>query len=443
MAPRPRHRRDVLRPPAPSGLSAPLLLDLTPLRRNPAYRRLYAGLALSGIGAQLATVAIGLQVYALTGSTAAVGFVGLCALVPLVVMGLYGGALVDRHDRRVVALVGSLVLWTTSIGNALQAWLGNHEVWVLYLLVAVYNAGYGVVNPARSAIYPRLLPIALLPAANALSVTAMNLTFLVGPLLAGVLVDAGGFQAAYTVDALLFTAALWGLWRLPAIPPEAPSASAPVGFRAVWDGLSFLGSRPNVRMTFLADLVAMVLAQPRALLPAIAALVLGGGAGTVGILTAGVAAGGLVAMLWSGPLGAVRRQGLAVVVSVAGWGAAFTGFGVVVLAAGRALSVDAALWLATLTMACAGAADAVSAVFRTTILQAATPDRLRGRLQGAFIVVVAGGPRLGELVTGLAASVLGEGTTALVGGLACVAGVLALAAWQRTFLRYDARHPTP
>jgi len=196
-------------------------------------------------------------------------------------------------------------------------------------------------------------------------------------------------------------------------------------------------------MTFLADLVAMILAQPRALLPAIAALVLGGGARTVGILTAGVAAGGLVAMVLSGPLGRVRRQGLAVVVSVAGWGASFVGFGVAVLAAGHALPVTVALWVGTATMACAGAADAVSAVFRSTILQAATPDHLRGRLQGVFIVVVAGGPRLGELFSGIVASWIGEGWTAVLGGIACVVGVLALAMWQRGFLRYDARHPTP
>ena len=470
----------------------PLLLDITPLRVNAAYRRLYAGLTLSGVGAQLATIAIGLQVYDLTGSTAAVGLVGLFALVPLVVMGLYGGALVDRHDRRTVALVAASVLWLVAAGNAAQAWLGNQHVAVLYGLVAAYNAGFGVVNPARQAIYPRLLPRELLPAANALSVTAMNVTFLIGPLLAGVLVDAGGFRTAYTVDAVLFTGAMWGLWRLPPVPPEpesrigpergavagpsvgadaltqmgspadeptaegtpavhgtpavAPAAGAAPrysGVRSVLDGLRFLASRPNVRMTFLADLAAMVLAQPRALLPAIAALVLGGGASTVGLLTAGVAAGGLVAMTLSGPLGRVRRQGLAVVVSVVGWGVAFAGFGAVVLAAGRLIPVERALWLAVAAMAVAGAADAISAVFRTTILQSATPDHLRGRLQGVFIVVVAGGPRLGEMVTGFAASWLGEGTTALLGGLACVVVVLVLAGWQRGFLRYDAAHPTP
>jgi MFS family permease len=300
-----------------------------------------------------------------------------------------------------------------------------------------------VVNPARAAIYPRLLPPELLPAANALSVVAMNLTMLVGPLLAGVLVDVGGFTTAYTVDAVLFTTALWGLWRLPPQPPEGGKPARRAGLRSVWDGLAFLGTRPNVRMTFLADLVAMILAQPRALLPAIAALALGGGARTVGVLTAAIAAGGLVAMVLSGPLGRIRRQGLAVVVSVVGWGASFAGFGAVVLAAGHQLPQDVALQAAVVAMACAGAADAVSAVFRTTILQSATPDHLRGRLQGVFVVVVAGGPRLGELVSGVVASWIGEGRTALLGGIACVVGVLALAAWQRGFLRYDARHPTP
>jgi MFS family permease len=427
---------------------AGLLLDLTPLRVEPAYRRLYAGFALSGVGAQLAATAIGLQVYDLSRSTAAVGLVGLCALVPLVVMGLYGGALVDHHDRRTVAIVGAVVLWAASIGNIVQSFLDNRHVWVLYLLAGVSSAAFGVVNPARAAIYPRLLAPELLPAANALSIVAMNLAFLGGPFLAGILVDLVGFTAAYALDAAMFTAAMWGLWRLPPIPPEhdgepGTGPSRPPGLRAVWDGLAFLGTRPNVRMTFLADLVAMVLAQPRALLPAIAALVLGGGARTVGLLGTAVAVGGVVAMLASGPLGRIRRQGIAVVVSVIGWGAGFAAFGAIVLAVPERLDPGPALWWACAAMAVAGASDAVSAVFRVTILQAATPDHLRGRLQGVFVVVVAGGPRLGEMLSGAVASVLGEGRTAVLGGLACIGAIVALGVWQRGFLRYDSRHPTP
>jgi hypothetical protein len=422
-----------------------LLLDLTPLRTHPAYRRMYAGITLSNIGSTMAVVAIGLQVYALTGSTAAVGLVGLFALVPLVAFGLYGGSLVDHHDRRRVALVAQSVAFGSSVLCALQAWLGNTHVGVLYALVGLWNGAYAVSSPARSAIYPRLLPRELLPAANALSVFAMNTSLTVGPLLAGVLVDWGGFKAAYTVDAVVTTASLWGLARLPPLPPE-PSGDLPSGrpgLRSVLDGFRFLATRPNVRMTFVADIAAMLLAQPRVLFPAAGAVILGGGAKTVGALSAAAALGGIAAMALSGPLGQVRRQGLAILVSVVGWGFAISGFGVALLAAGGVVTRGVALWAGLGAMAVAGAADAVSAVFRTTILQSATPDHLRGRLQGVFIVVVAGGPRLGELAGGLAAGVVGEGRTALVGGMLCVLAIGVLARLQPGFVHYDARHPTP
>lgn len=426
----------------------PLLLDLEPLRSNPAYRRLYAGFTLSNVGSQLAVVAIGLQVYDLTRSTASVGIVGLCALVPLVVMGLYGGTLVDHFDRRFVGLVAQAVAFVVSVLCALQAWLGNTQVWVLYALVASWNAAYAVSSPARSSIYPRILRRDQLPAANALSVFAMNASMTVGPLLAGLLVDWGGFRTAYTVDAVITTAALWGLARLPSLPPEPAdhgSGTTPSrpGIRSVLDGFSFLATRPNVRMTFISDICAMVLAQPRVLFPAAGAVIFGGGATTVGALSAAAAVGGIGAMFFSGRLGSVIHQGRAILVSIVGWGAAIAGLGAAMLAAGEVLTREQALWLGLAAMAVAGAADSVSAVFRTTILQSATPDHLRGRLQGVFIVVVAGGPRLGELIGGFVAENIGEGMTALAGGLVCVAAMVVLARAQPGFLRYDARTPTP
>ena len=424
----------------------PILLDLTPLRVSPAYRRLFTGFTLAGIGSQLTVVAIGLQVYHLTGSSFSVGLVGLFALVPIIVMGLYGGALIDAHDRRTVALVASTVMWVSGIFTALQAWLGNTNPLVLYLLVAVNSAGFAVVSPARSAIYPRLLELSLLPAANALGVFAFNIALTVGPLMAGFLVSWGSYQLAYSVDVALFTSALWGLFRLPPIPPQ-PHPEAFTGRRAglasVLDGLRFLGTRPNIRMTFLSDMCAMVLAMPRALFPAVAALAFGGGATTVGYMAAAIATGSVVAMLFSGRLGHLRRQGLAVVVCVALWGVSISGFGLSVGSAGTVMTRSSALWVGALFLACAGAADSVSAVFRTTILQAATPDHLRGRLQGVFIVVVAGGPRLGDFVAGSVATTHSEAFAAIAGGIACVLAVAALSAWQRGFLRYDAREPTP
>jgi MFS family permease len=307
-----------------------------------------------------------------------------------------------------------------------------------------------VVSPARSTIYPRLLERDLLPAANALGVFAFNIALTVGPLLAGFLVAGGGYPLAYSVDVALFTSALWGLFRLPPIPPEPhPERNRPgrrlglQGLASVLDGLRFLGTRPNLRMTFLADFCAMILAMPRALFPAVAALAFGGGARTVGYLAAAIAVGSIVAMLFSGWLGQLRRQGLAVVVCVGLWGVSVFGFGLAVGSAGGVLTTSSALWLGAFCLACAGAADSVSAVFRTTILQAATPDHLRGRLQGVFIVVVAGGPRLGDLAAGSVATAYSEAFAAIAGGIACILAVVALSAWQRGFLRYDAREPTP
>jgi MFS family permease len=417
------------------------LADTTPLREVPAFRWLWIGQSLAGIGTQLTVVTVGLQVYSLTSSTFAVGLVGIFALVPLVGLGLYGGSLVDAHDRRRVALLASIALWLLAIAIAAQAWADLESVGLLYALVALQSAAFAINNPARSAIVPGIVPRELLPAANALSGMTNAIALTVGPLLAGLLVGTWGFQAAYTVDAVTFVAALAGVYRLPPMPPEAQSATHRPGLASVLEGIRFLGTRPNIRMTFLVDLCAMVFAMPRVLYPAIAAVELGGGARTVGILSAGFAIGSVLAGLFSGPLGAVRRQGAVVVGCVAVYGAAVAGFGVVLwLAPDR---TPGKLVLCVVLLAVCGAADAVSAIFRGTILQVATPDALRGRLQGVFIVVVAGGPRLGDLVLGSTASGIGEGLAALAGGVACVVAVLALARWQRGFVRYDARTPAP
>ncbi|GAA1630436.1 MFS transporter [Georgenia ruanii] len=424
----------------------PLLLDLTPLRVSPAYRRLWTGFTLSGVGTHVATTAIGLQVYEMTGSSFSVGLVGVFALVPIVVLGLYGGALVDAHDRRTVAVLGGAALWAAAVLNTAQAVLGNTNPWVLYALVALANAGFAVSSPARAAIYPRLLPPHLLAAANALNAAAMNAALMLGPVLAGVLIDRGGYALTYGLDAALFAFAMWGLARLGPVPPQPGAAGTPrrvPGLRSVLDGLRFLTTRPNVRMTFLTDFCAMILAHPRALFPAVALVAFGGGAATVGLLSAAFAVGATAAMVLSGPLGQVVHQGRAVVLAVTGWGVAVVGFGLSVLLAGRGLEPAHALWLAAGCLAAAGAADSVSMVFRSTILQAATPDHLRGRLQGVFIVVVAGGPRLGDLAAGALATAWTEWAAIVAGGVACVVAVLALARWQRGFLAYDAHHPTP
>ncbi|GEN78904.1 MFS transporter [Actinotalea fermentans] len=421
---------------------ARLLLDLTPLRVSVPYRRMWLGTSAAGVGGALTAVVVGLQVYELTGSTASVGLVGLAALGPLVLMGLYGGALVDAHDRRRVILLTALGQLACAVGLSAQAFAHLDDVRVLYALVAVQAGLMGVNSPARMAIVPHLVGTRLLPAANALSSLSMGIASTAGPLLAGVLVAGPGYGATYAVEAVLLLGALAGLASLPPMPPRGEVGRP--GLASVLEGVRFLRTRPNVRATFVVDLAAMVLAMPRVLFPAIGATLIGGGATTVGVLTAGIAAGAILGGLFSGPLGRVRLQGRAVVVAVVGWGLSVALFGAVVLAAPDRPPSDGAhwtLWLAAACMVVAGSADTVSAIFRSTILQAATPDALRGRLQGIFIVVVAGGPRLGDVVLGGAAEGVGEAWAAVAGGLACATVVAAFAFWQPRFLAYDADHP--
>jgi MFS family permease len=407
-----------------------LLTDITPLQASVDYRRLWFGTTVSQLGQQMTAVAVAIQVYALTKSSFSVGLVGLFALVPLVAFGLYGGAIADAFDRRILGLISSAGLWVLSIALALQAFLHVDSVWLLYGIVAVQAAFYAINNPARSAIIPRLLPVEMLPAANALSAASMNLGFTVGPLLGGVVYGWGGPEAAYTIDCVTFTAALYALWRLPPVPPLGEARRA--GLASVLEGLRYLRTRPNVLMTFLVDMCAMVLAQPRALFPAIAASFYGGGTRTVGLLAASPAIGALIAFAGSGWVGRIRRQGRAVLVCVAIYGAAIA-----------ALGFTRTLWLAVVLLALSGAADIVSSVYRNTILQVATPDAMRGRLQGVFIVVVAGGPRLGDFTSGSVASLSTESFAIVAGGCACITGVLLLALRYRGFARYDARHPVP
>ncbi len=419
------------------------LADITPLRESPAFRRLWLGSAASALGSQLTLVAVSLEVYRLTQDSLYVGLLSIFALVPLVFGGLLGGSIADAHDRRQVALLASAVLWLTTGALALQAWLQLGNVWLLYLLVAVQSGAQAINQPARSAIIPVLVRKELLPAANALSMMIFGLTMTAGPLLAGVLVATVGFAWTYTVDVASFAFVVWALLKLPPMPPGQASHRA--GLRSVVEGFRFLGTRPNLRMTFVIDLVAMILAQPRALLPAIGALMIGGGEATVGVLLASTAVGAFLAGLFSGPLGAVRAQGAAVVWSVMGWGASIAGLGLVVVLAGRAGAGGVTLWLVPAAVCCAlaGIADSVSAVFRTTILQSAAPDHLRGRLQGVFVVVVAGGPRVGDMLAGGATKLLSEGWVLLAGGVLCAVVAWLVARWQSGFLAYDARNPVP
>ncbi|MFJ5874568.1 MFS transporter [Streptomyces sp. NPDC093088] len=405
-----------------------LFADLTPLRTSADYRRLWFGNTVSWVGQGMTALAISLQVYDITGSPFSVGLVGLFSLVPLVVFGLYGGAIADTVDRRKLGLASATGSAVLSIALAGAAFVGFHRVWFLYAIVALQAVCAALNSPARSAMIPRLLPPEQLRAANALNSMVMTFGTLVGPSLGGLIVGLAGYQTAYLVDAVAFTASLYAMWRLPSMLPDRKGTER----ASVLDGLRFLATRPNLRMTFFSDFCAMILAHPRALFPAVAVLWYGGDAKTAGLLVAAPAFGALLGGVLSGWQGRIRHHGQAILIAVACWGTAIAVFG-----------LTRNLWLGLLFLALAGYSDTVSMIFRNTMMQVAAPDEMRGRLQGVFIVVVAGGPRLGDFLAGSAADLTSPAVAITGGGIACVVAVGLLALYGRGFRRYDALDPTP
>ena len=438
-----------------------IFTDIAPLKVSRDYRRLWIGNSLSAIGTQLTLVAVSLEIFALTGSSAYVGLLGAFALVPLIITGLYGGAIADHVDRRKVALYSALVLWLTTVAICVHAWLGIESIWLLYGLIAIHSGASGINQPTRGAIIPALVGTELLASANALNMLAMSISMMLGPLLAGGLVATIGYSWTYTIDAVTFLLTLYAVYRLPSLPPvhpEGETAERKVGLRSVWEGFQFLATRKNLRMTFILDIIAMATAFPRAVLPAMGVLIIGSsytrginGSGddpaelVTGLLLAGIAAGAFVAGLFSGTFTRITAQGKAVYWSIVIWGLSIALFGLFGWLAIRSAATGQPsimlLCAAVAMLMIAGAADSVSGIFRNTILQTATPDHLRGRLQGVFIVVVAGGPRVGEMLTGTVSAGIGEAVTMMLGGLLCVVAATLAVRLVPGFLRYDSRTP--
>jgi MFS family permease len=408
----------------PAGWLGRHAIDVRPLR-HAAYRRLFIGSAVSYFGYQFTAVAVPVQMYALTGSSTWVGYLGLAALLPLLIFALWGGAVADAFDRRRVLLISSSLMWASTLGLFAQGLFDARRPVLLLGLVAAQATAFAVSTPTRSAIVPRLIDADEVAAGNTLNFTMSSVATVAGPLGAGITITNFPLATAYAVDAVLFTVALWAALRLPALPPERTDRSR--GRLAdVLDGLRYLATNRVLLLSFAIDIVAMVLALPRALFPQVAHDRFGG-TGAVGWLFSAVAIGAVVAGVTSGWIGRVRRQGAALIVAVVCWGLA-------VAAAGLARS----LWLVVVLLAVGGAADMVSSVYRQTMLQTHAPDVLRGRMQGVFTAVVAGGPRLGDLRAGLMA---GFGITVdwVGGGLAAAVAAISIGIAFPALRRYTAR----
>jgi MFS family permease len=412
-----------------------LAVDVTPLRRSRDYRLLFTGQFVSEIGHQITHVAIFIQIYTLTHSAAAVGLVGLISLVPLTLSTVGFAWIADAFDRRRVLAVVQVGLAVGSTVLLLGALLMPHTpLWLIYGAVAVTAFLGGIDSPTRTATVARLVGPDQLSSAVALNQVVWNTTLVAGPAVAGVIVAKLGFSWAYGVDAVTYGAAFLAAVLMRSVPPSPGEHPPTRGLQAVREGFGYLKGRRVIQTTFSVDLVAMIFGMPRALFPFLAVSQFHRHhdvAQVVGYLLSAVGVGALVGALTTGWVARVKHQGLAVLWAVAIWGGAIAAFGL----------VGNHLLLALVLLAVAGAADVISAVFRGTILQLAVPDALRGRLNGIHILVVTGGPRIGDFEAGIVGAAFTPMISVVSGGVACVVGVGILALLVPAFARYHAGDP--
>ncbi|MEU2749970.1 MFS transporter [Streptomyces collinus] len=401
-------------------------MDTRPLRR-PAYRRLWGSTIVTAVGSQLTAVAVPQQIYDITGSSAWVGAASLAGLVPLIVFALWGGAIADTMDRRKLLLITNSGIAVTSLLFWLQAFVGLESVGALMLLLAVQQAFWGLNAPARNASIARLVPEDELPAAGALGSTVMQTGQVAGPLLAGALIPVIGLPELYLIDAVALCVTVWAVHRLPSLPPLAGTAVRRAGVKEIAAGFRYISGHTVLLLSFLADIIAMVLGMPRALFPQLASQTYApyGEGLALGLLFAAIPIGAVLGGLFSGTFSRARRHGWMVIGAVVAWGVAIAGFG-----------LSRNLWVAVAFLALAGVADMVSMVFRGAILLSAATDEMRGRMQGVFTVVVAGGPRLADVLHGTAGSAFGPRTAVAGGGFLVVAVMLVLAAAVPALRRY-------
>jgi MFS family permease len=396
--------------------------------RIPAYRRLWVSTAIVSIGSQFTVVAVPKQIYDLTGSSGFVGLAGAFGLVPLLIFGLWGGALADAFDRRTVILVTNVGVAATSLAFWVQAVVGAN-VWLVLSLLAVQQAFVAINMPTRTAAVARLVPADLIAPATALTATVGSFGMVFGPLLAGALMPLAGLPVLYLVDAIVLVAATVIVSGLPGMAP-LDGVKRRAGIGDIVDGFRYVAAKNVLLASFLLDIIAMVAGMPRALFPEMAERTFGdphGGGLALGMLYASIPIGALVFGPFSGWLSNISRHGVGVTVAVVVWGLAIIGFGL----AGQ-------LWLAVTCMVVAGAADMVSMVYRSAILQTASTDEMRGRMQGVFTVVVAGGPRIADLAHGWAAAGVGTAVAATGGGVLVIVLTVIAVACLPAFWRYRA-----
>jgi MFS family permease len=402
-------------------------VDIRPLRRHRDFRLLFTGRTISFFGSMMTYVALPYQTYRLSGSTLAVGLLGLTELIPLLLFAFLGGALADAVDRKWMVRLTELLTALATLALLVNALLPHPALWAVYAVAAVMSGLDALQRPSLEAMMPRLVDRDELTATSALNSLGTGLGMVVGPAIGGVLIAAIGLSGAYLIDLLSFSATLTTLALMKESPPP-PDAERP-SIRRVMEGIRYARSRPELIGTYVVDIAAMFFGMPTALFPAMAPHY--GGPSVLGLLYAAPAVGSLIAGATSGWASRVHRHGRAIIFAAAGWGAAIALFGLVEW-------LPAALFF----LAMAGAADEISGIFRGTIWNQTIPDSLRGRLAAIEMLSYASGPSLGNLESGGVASLVGVRATVISGGVLCVASVVLLALALPAFRAYDERtHP--
>ena len=404
-------------------------VDVTPFRVSRDYRRIWFAELFSQVGSQITIVAVFIQVYRITRSPAAVGIVGLVQLVPLTAATIIGGPLIDRLDRRKILLATQFGLVLMSATLLFGASLNRTPLWLVYLPVGLAAGFSGIASPTRSAIIPNLISLDLLSSAVALNQIMWNAAMVAGPAVGGIIIARAGLRWAYAADVISFAATIYVTVRLPAQIPKHEVEQPATGARAIREAFTFLRGRRVLQATFIVDLVAMIFGLPRALFPILAMKQFHHGPEIVGALFSSIAVGAVIGAATTGWVRRIERQGLAVLIAVALWGACIAAFGVVHVLA-----------LAFVLLAAAGAADVISAVFRGTILQSTVTDAVRGRLTAIHILVVTGGPRLGDLEAGLVASAFTPAISVVSGGVLCIIGVAVIGVLMPEFTAYRVKN---
>ena len=400
-------------------------MDLTPLRQSRDYRLLFFSGVITYLGSMITYVALPFQVATLTDSYLAVGLIGLVEIAPLIIFGLYGGALADSFDRRILVLateVGALILVAVLLVNAL---LPEPRLWVLYVVAVLLAANNGLQRPSLDAMTPRLVPHDQLAAAGALNTIKWNLGSIVGPAIGGLLLSAGGAASAYAFDVVSFAVSILLLWRLRSLKPLASTEEKPT-LRHIMDGMRYAASRRDLLGTYAVDLIAMIFAFPYALFPFLAIEL--GAPWALGLLYAASAIGGLAVTFTSGWVPRINRHGRAVVFGALLWGA------------GMALvGLTSSLWWVLLFLALAGAGDMISGIFRGLIWNQTIPDEMRGRMAGIEMLSYSIGPQLGQVRSSAAASLTNLRMSFVTGGVMCIAGVAIAACTMPSLWQYDVR----